>query len=205
VSVIAIPVLWDEAIYIRLLRSCSLPCNDSLINITQRLLTQMDNMITTTKKLLFLIFIFTLNYFAMAQVSPSRADAIIGTWLMPDNEGIIEIFKDGEYYSGNIIWMQEKEEDGTPLKDKENPVYSLRKKTVEGLQVMSGFKYENNNLWNGGTFYAAKKGKEVEPEFILEDENHLNIEISIFIFSMTVELTRVDTVQFFQNINMDEK
>ena len=165
----------------------------------------MNKMIRIKKYLLLLIFTLTINSFAMAQVSPSRADVIIGTWLMPDNEGIIEIYKDAEYYSGNIIWMQEKEEDGTPLKDKENPVDSLRKRTVEGLQVMSGFKYEDNNLWNGGTFYAAKKGKEVEPEFVLEDENHLNIEISIFIFSMTVELTRVDTAQFFQKIYMDKK
>ena len=128
----------------------------------------------------------------MAQVSQSSADAIVGTWRMPDNEGIIEIFKEGEYYHGKIVWMREKEEDGTPLKDKENPVDSLRNRTVEGLQVMSGFKFEGDNIWSGGTFYAAKKGIEVEPDFILEDENHLNIEISFFFFSKTVELTRID-------------
>ena len=53
-------------------------------------------------------------------------------------------------------------------------------------------------VWNGGTFYAAKKGKTVEPDLRLIDDNHLNIEISMFIFSKTVELTRVDTAMFFQ-------
>ena len=47
--------------------------------------------------------------------------------------------------------------------------------------------------------------KKVEPEFVLVDKDHLNIEISIFVFSMTVELTRVDTTQYFQNRKAMEK
>ncbi len=158
-------------------------------------------MISLKKGLLLLIFSFSINYFAIAQESLNENDAIIGSWLMPDDEGIIEICKKGEYYNGKILWMKEKEEDGSPLKDKENPVESLRSRRVEGLKVMSGFSYEGDNTWSGGTFYATKKGKEAEPEFILEDKDHLNIEISIFVFSMTVELTRVDTTQFFREIN----
>ena len=155
-------------------------------------------MTSIKKRLLLIIFSFSINYFAIAQ---NEADAIIGTWLMPDDEGIIEICKKDNYYNGKILWMQEKEEDGTPLKDKENPIESLRNRRVEGLKVMSGFSYEGDNTWSGGTFYAAKKGKEAEPEFVLEDKNHLNIKISLFIFSITVELSRVDTTQFFQKIN----
>lgn len=156
-------------------------------------------MISIKKELLFLIFSFSISYFSIAQELPNEADSIIGTWLMPDDEGIIEIYKKGEYYNGIILWMQEKEEDGSLLKDKENPDESLRSRKVEGLEVMSGFSYEGDNTWSGGTFYAAKKGKEAEPEFVLEDKNHLNIKISLFIFSITVELARVDTSQFFQN------
>ena len=138
---------------------------------------------------LLLLFTLSINYFAIAQ--NNEADAIIGTWLMPNDEGIIEIFKEGEYYNGNIVWMLEKENDGTPLKDKENPVDSLKTRLVEGLQVMSAFKYKGNSLWSEGTFYAAKKGIEAEPDFILIDKNKLNIKVSFLIFSMTIELTRV--------------
>jgi len=158
-------------------------------------------MISIKKGLLLLIFSFSINYFAIAQGSSYEATAIIGTWLMPNDEGIIEICKKGDYYNGKILWMKEKEEDGSPLKDKENPIESLRNRRVEGLKVMSGFSYEGDNTWSGGTFYAAKKGKEAEPEFVLEDKDHLNIKISLFIFSITVELSRVDTSQFFQKIN----
>jgi len=150
--------------------------------------------------LLFLLFLSS-NSFSMKEGTMSEADGIIGTWLMPDDEGIIKIFKDGKYYDGKIIWLKEREESGKPLKDKENPVDSLRNRDIEGLEVMKGFQYDGDNTWSGGTFYAAKKGKEVEPDFVLEDNDHLNIEISIFIFSLTVELTRVDTAQFFQKLN----
>ncbi len=146
--------------------------------------------------LLFLIFLFTINQLLLAQ--NKEADAIIGTWLMPDEEGLIEIFKDGEYYNGKIIWMKEKEEDGSPLKDKENPEDSLQSRTVEGLQVMKGFKYSGNNTWDGGTFYAARKGFTTEPDFELINQNQLNLCVSIFIFSKTIELTRVDAAKFLK-------
>ena len=147
-------------------------------------------MIGTKKYFLSLIFIFSFSHLLIAQ--NSEADLIIGTWLMPENEGKIKIFKDGENYNGTIVWMLAKEKDGTNLKDKENPVDSLKTRDVVGLQVMSGFKYKGDKLWSGGTFYAAKKGKEVEPDFILIDKNKLKIKISIFLFSFNIELTRVE-------------
>ncbi len=154
-------------------------------------------MIGTQKTLLLLILMFSLNYLNVAQTS--EADAIIGTWLMPNDEGIIEICKDDKYFDGKILWMKETEEDGSPLKDKKNPVDSLQNREVAGLRVMNNFEYNGNNTWGNGTFYAAKKGITAEPEFELIDKNHLNICVSFFIFSKTIELTRVDTTEYFNN------
>jgi len=168
-------------------------------------LNDLSRKMINKKSGILLLIILGFAGLTLAQTPLKEADAIIGTWLMPDDEGIIEIFKENGYYNGKIIWMKEKEEDGSPLKDKENPDEKLRDRPVEGLEVMKGFKYEGENTWSGGSFYAAKKGKEVEPEFVLEDENHLNIEISIFIFSLTVELTRVDTAEYFHTLNSVNK
>ncbi len=154
----------------------------------------MDKMKNKKMLALLFLFIFAINLSAIAQTV--NADAIIGDWLMPDDEGIIQIYKDGNSYSGKIIWMKEKEADGSPLLDKENPVDSLQNRQVEGLQIMSGFEYKGKNTWDGGTFYAPKKGKEVEPEFVMEDNNNLNIKISLFIFSLTIELKRINTAEF---------
>ena len=154
-----------------------------------------------TNIILSLIFIFATNQFLFAQTT-TEADAIIGDWLMPDDEGIIRIYKDGDFYSGKIIWLKEKEEDGSPLLDKENPIDSLQNRQVEGLQIMSSFQYKGAKTWDGGIFYAPKKGKEIEPEFVMKDDNHLNIEISIFIFSLTIEFSRINTKEFLINRNM---
>ncbi len=141
-----------------------------------------------------IIIISTITNFSQQ----SKADAIIGTWLMPDGAGIIEVVKEGETYSGKMLWMKEKEEDGSPLLDKENPDESLQNRVVEGLHIMSDFKYKGENVWSDGKFYAVLKGKHVEPDFILVDKDHLNIEISFFVFSKTIELTRVDATEYMK-------
>jgi hypothetical protein len=159
----------------------------------------------TNKDICWLLLLFTLsiNYFTIAQ--NSEADVIIGTWLMPDDEGIIRIYKDGGKYNGKILWMKETEVDGTPLKDKENPEYRLQNREVAGLKVMTGFNYIGNKLWSDGTFYAARKGIIVEPDFELIDNNHLNICVSILFFTKTINLTRVDSAKYFYNRNKKRK
>ncbi len=66
---------------------------------------------------------------------------------------------------------------------------------------MTGFKYLGEGLWDGGKFYEAKKGKTVEPKLRLIDKNHLNIDISILIFSLSIELKRVDATKFLPQKN----
>lgn len=152
------------------------------------------------KKVWLILFIGMLNNFLTAQNLQKEENLIIGLWLMPENEGIIEIYKEGKFYNGKIIWMQEKEADGSPLKDKENPIDRLQTRTVIGLEVMSNYKYDEDKTWNGGTFYAAKKGKILEPDFILINENTLNINVSFFLFSKTIKLTRIDK-EILENLN----
>lgn len=148
-------------------------------------------------KLSKVIFLLVVSFYTtqFSQPSPGNEDAITGKWLMPDQMGTLEIFKCNDLYCGKIIEITEKSEDGGPLLDIENPDENLQNRTVLGLQVMSEFKYAGENLWNDGNFYIPRKGKETSPDFILIDDNHLNIEIAFFIFSKTVELTRVRDLQ----------
>jgi len=142
------------------------------------------------KAQLIFIFILTISNFTIAQ--SNNADAIIGTWLMPDNAGKIKIFKENDHYNGKIVWFKETEKDGSPLKDKNNPIDSLKSRTIVGINVMKNFKHKGNNLWNGGTFYAPQIGKITTPICNLIDKNHLEIEISLWLFSKTIELTRIE-------------
>jgi uncharacterized protein (DUF2147 family) len=143
-------------------------------------------------KVILVLFWGILNQLLFAQDLQKEENMILGFWLMPDNEGIIEIYKVDNFYNGKIIWMLEKEKDRSLLKDKENPVDSLKNRPVLGIEVMRNYKYDEDGVWNGGTFYAAKKGKTLEPDFVRIDENTLDIEVSFFLFSKTIRLTRID-------------
>ena len=143
-------------------------------------------------KVILILLIGMLNQLLIAQDLQKEENMILGFWLMPDNEGIIEIYKVDNFYNGKIIWMLEKEKDRSLLKDKENPVDSLKNRPVVGIEVMRNYKYDEDGVWNGGTFYAAKKGKTLEPDFVRIDENTLDIEVSFFLFSKTIRLTRID-------------
>ena len=143
-------------------------------------------------KVILVLFLGMLNQLLFAQDLQKEENMILGFWLMPDNEGIIEIYKVDNFYNGKIIWMLEKEKDRSLLKDKENPVDSLKNRPVVGIEVMRNYKYDEDGVWNGGTFYAAKKGKTLEPDFVRIDENTLDIEVSFFLFSKTIRLTRID-------------
>ncbi len=145
------------------------------------------------KKAIFSFFILSLGSIAFFAQNVNEADLITGTWAMPNNDGIIEIFKSGDVYNGTIIWLKEREENGEPLKDKNNPVDSLKDKPLVGKQIIKDFKYKGNHTWSDGTFYVAKKGKTVEPDFILKDKDKLTLEISFLFFSKSIELTRLDS------------
>ncbi len=145
------------------------------------------------KVVLLMLVVLSMNI--SAQASDDNKDAILGKWLMPDKMGTLEIFKCSEFYCGKIVELEEKSEDGGPVLDVENPDETLRSRPVLGLQVMSGFKYAGDNTWSDGVFYIPKKGKEASPDFILVDEEHLNIEISFLFFTKTVELTRIKEEQ----------
>ena len=154
--------------------------------------------------LVVLIPLLLLTQITIAQEIDNEADVIIGTWVMEDDMGVLEIFKEGTCYNGKLVHMKKTEEDGTPLQDKENPVDNLKCREVVGLQVMNNFEYDGDKCWNEGTFYAALKGKEVEPDFILKNKNQLELKISFLFFSKTIELTRVDSAKYDQYNNATE-
>jgi len=155
--------------------------------------------------LIVLIVLLILTQITIAQDTENEADAIIGTWVMEDDMGVLEIFKEGMCYNGKIVYMKKTEEDGSQLKDNENPVDSLKSREVVGLQVMNNFEYDGDKCWNEGTFYAALRGKKVEPDFILKNKKQLDLKISFLFFSKTIELTRVNKTEYFNSIINDEK
>ncbi|MFK7906537.1 MAG: DUF2147 domain-containing protein [Chitinophagales bacterium] len=94
-------------------------------------------------------------------VAQSGGDAIVGTWLVPEKDGKIKVYKKGDTYFGEIIWIAEPNNaDGTPRKDIQNIDESLRSQPIVGLQVLEGFKYDaGEDEWIDGTVYNSRSGK----------------------------------------------
>lgn len=90
----------------------------------------------------------------------SQADKILGTWLNEEKDGKIEIYKTGEKYFGKIVWGKELyEPDGkTSRTDRKNPDPKLRSRKLEGLVILTNFRYDDDE-WEGGKIYDPKSGK----------------------------------------------
>lgn len=105
------------------------------------------------------IFLFVSVAVAFAD---GGSDAIVGDWYTKDKESVVSIYKDGDYYSGKVTWLCEKESkepDGSPRIDKNNPDPEKSKQTIVGLVLAKGFTFDGKKKWTGGTIYDPENGK----------------------------------------------
>ena len=106
----------------------------------------------------FLLVSLFISWFAYSQ---KNADDIEGTWYNGEKSSKIKIEKCGNKYCGKIVWLKkDKEDDGGPRIDKNNPDTKKRKNLMIGLQILNSFKYyKNDKVWDDGTIYDPKNCK----------------------------------------------
>ncbi|MEC7263555.1 MAG: DUF2147 domain-containing protein [Bacteroidota bacterium] len=117
---------------------------------------------------------------------------IEGTWLNEKKDAHVEIYqKEGKFY-GKIVWLQEPNTpSGEPKTDKNNPKKSLRNRKILGIDIVSDLNF-NGHIWEGGTVYLPKKGKEADCSAELsEDHKSLTLHITKLWFSTSVTWTRL--------------
>ena|ERR1700744_5677445 len=108
------------------------------------------------KLVVFFVTLFiSISGFAQA-VSP---DAVVGTWLTGKGNGKVQIFKQGNTYSGKIVWIKEPNTpEGKPKVDRNNPDKTKQNTPLLGSVMMKDFIFEEDK-WTGGTIYDAENGK----------------------------------------------
>lgn len=105
------------------------------------------------KFLSLLIFLIPTVTFAQS------ADDVLGYWLTDEETAKIEIYKEGNIYNGKIVWLEEPNGDnGKPKLDAENPEEALRSRPIMGLNLVSGFVFDDDQ-WEDGQIYDPKEGK----------------------------------------------
>ena len=113
-------------------------------------------------------------------------DAIVGRWHTEDQDGnrdsIVEITRSGESYVGRVVWLKYDvypENDprgwaGRPVVDRENPDPALRARSVLGVEVLTGLRFDGEG-WSGGAIYTPRKGETYKARAWLEGAETLKI------------------------------
>lgn len=117
---------------------------------------------------------------------------IEGRWLSGDGEGWIEIQRVGDSLIGIAAGSTTAKEGDPPRLDDKNPNPALRNRPIDGMTIMSGFKYAGAGRWTGGTIYDPNSGKTYKSKVTLIDRNTLKLRgyIGVSLFGRSDTWTR---------------
>lgn len=123
------------------------------------------------RSLLIILFLFGLNG-AFAQ----NKDVLIGKWLTATGDAQILIYPTGSKFSGRIVWLKKPNDStGKPETDDKNPDQNLAKRSILGLEMLKGFSYSENGVWEGGTIYDPKTGRTYSCRISIADRDKINV------------------------------
>lgn len=125
--------------------------------------------------LVFLVLLANLSVCSFA--GNSNPDAILGTWLVEEKDGQIEIFKCGDKYCGKVVWLAKPtDKKGIARKDIKNPNALLRSRSLINMVFLENFAYDANaNEWSGGLLYDARSGNSYSAYFTLNANGTLTL------------------------------
>ena len=130
------------------------------------------------KHIFFLIAAFLILWVsAPTAKAQTGTDAVVGTWKNGEGTAHIQITKhDDNRYYGKIIWLKvPNTPEGKPKTDVHNPDEKLRNRPIKGLEILRGFAFEEENLWEGGKIYDPKKGKDYSCKMTLTNPTTLEV------------------------------
>ncbi len=105
--------------------------------------------------------------FIQAQIKESD---ILGEWLTQKKDSRILIFKQGDKYFGKIVWGN-----NSLTKDEHNPDKNLRNRELMNLVILTGFKYDGDDVWEDGKVYDPIEGKTYSCKITLKTAQRLSI------------------------------
>jgi uncharacterized protein (DUF2147 family) len=119
---------------------------------------------------------------------------IEGRWLTQKGDGWIRIQIVGDSLEGSVAGSPDPKQREEREFDDRNPDPNLRTRRLEGLTIMTGFEYEGDGHWSGGTVYDPNSGKTYKSTVKQLDANTLKIRgfIGISLFGRSETWTRDD-------------
>ena len=123
--------------------------------------------------------------FASAKPADKNPNSIIGFYWSPKKDAKIEVYRRGDLYYGKFIWLAQ------PRKDHKNPKKQLQDRDVLGLELLTGFTYDDGT-YEGGDIYDPETGKTYSCKMTF-DGNRLKVRgfIGFSLFGRTEYFERI--------------
>ena len=100
-------------------------------------------------------------------IADSYGDRVLGRFWLPEKDGQVEIYRQGDKYFGRIVSY-----DVAGQLDEKNPDPDLRKRPIVGIDLLADFRYDEEGArWFDGTIYDAKSGKTYKCRLWFEDDD----------------------------------
>ena len=147
------------------------------------------------KRLFTIIALLLLSGIPFAPaLSQGSSDGILGTWTNAEKDARFIISKQGDLFSGKMVWIKDPLINGKPAVDNKNPDASMRSRPLLGLPLLTGFKYASDNTWTDGKIYDPRNGKMYSCKLTLIDPKHLNVRgyVGFSLLGRTDVWTRVE-------------
>ncbi|MGZ3931394.1 MAG: DUF2147 domain-containing protein [Bacteroidia bacterium] len=118
-----------------------------------------------------------------------KAGDIIGKYMTPANDGILQITESNGKYYGKLVWIAHPEN-----LDMKNPDKSLQTQKVLGLTILKDFIFDGDDTWEKGTIYDPKNGKTYSCKITRNEKGHLNVRgyIGISLLGRTEYFVRIE-------------
>ena len=105
-----------------------------------------------------------------------QAQDISGTWYNTEKSGKIQIFAEGDVYFGEIVWLEEpNDENGNPKVNENSPEASEQSMPIIGLRVLRDFTADGEGKFSGGTIYDPENGKTYKCVITVLSEDQLDV------------------------------
>jgi uncharacterized protein (DUF2147 family) len=106
-----------------------------------------------------LIRLTCLSFILATTLAWAERTEVEGRWLTQDGDGWITIQIVGDSLQGSIAGSPDPEQREEREFDDRNPDPDLRTRRLDGLTIMTGFQYDGDGRWSGGTVYDPNSGK----------------------------------------------
>lgn len=132
----------------------------------------------------------TVGGFVAPVQASTNADAIVGTWMTPEQDSKITIEPCGNEFCGHISWLKNPLDDkGNPKVDINNKKEELRSRPILGMQMISELKPNDEGGWEDGKIYNPRDGGTYASKASLEGDV-LKVKGCILFLCKTQDWTR---------------